>query len=945
MKHKHSTKASSTSSSLSASSVSDPSVKLRQFDDKLQAVLNNSLGGGSKIGNFIINRILCSLDATNITNGEKIKYIKIIEQFVSKFVQEMDKNSMEQLQPWRQLYNLVLIREHLNKKGEASVIQYLLNSKVFDENLFNPNRLNDDNNLTLLDLLESLNDVLIDRSEIKKNKELIKSLKEKKGAKHSLEILQDKFDQENYDKNIEKFKKELQECLPKEVTSEGGFKAVRKFEQNRPKEFLECLDAILNNKRGEIFQRIKLLLKKQDTKNHEAHVYVVDTLLRKYYKDIEIIRYIVKDVPLDSLRMIYYEELIGLYFDKKLKPFLTKEEEGLLDEYTNQLVTLSINSNADNSAKHYAYRQRFNYYKYKENSEKTILQGTIEVLLELIKYADSTEIQEDLYRLLIALYNIKSSPFKTSTLDKLAIDYFNLFGEVKEKFIKLFSYHVFDKAFVKKIEEDIEIIKQALSANNQEIRTTIIKFLQAFLMQTGECSINTIKEVIDDLDFGDSECILRILACLQCWSKNDIEKVNYQKVLDALKGDSIKKDPIINIKMAEFYLAIEELSEAKCCLDIAEKLLKTHKSSQYEIDPKINLNAAKLNLMFNAFADKNTEFLNKNWNYIKQIYDMCNAKRKEFSEEFHSIIDICQYHILTKDPNRNTSLNSQDAIKNIVNKITEDDEVTFSLGIIDKTISEKTHHEIPAGSHVGASSCGTEEYSSEERSNTEISNIPTQEDSLAKESFVEKCLNHWTIIHQYYQNIKKATRFSHDKSSDHHQKNYHTWNISNEVSYTTKDEDDVIRISKHKNIYAVIDPKLLGLLERSEQDKFTNVLKKGIVKNSNLNGVKILGSCFLELKINADARLYASKIYENDNGAVLVIFDKKTDHDGIKRALRAENIECIKVFGGVDHSTQIEDYPLKCDVFPEDYSMYDVSCMGVHTIELKLLSIILIKCY
>jgi PleD family two-component response regulator len=94
-----------------------------------------------------------------------------------------------------------------------------------------------------------------------------------------------------------------------------------------------------------------------------------------------------------------------------------------------------------------------------------------------------------------------------------------------------------------------------------------------------------------------------------------------------------------------------------------------------------------------------------------------------------------------------------------------------------------------------------------------------------------------------------------------------------------------------------------------------------------------------------DARLYASKIYENDNGAVLVIFDKKTDHDGIKRALRAENIECIKVFGGVDHSTQIEDYPLKCDVFPEDYSMYDVSCMGVHTIELKLLSIILIKCY
>lgn len=157
------------------------------------------------------------------------------------------------------------------------------------------------------------------------------------------------------------------------------------------------------------------------------------------------------------------------------------------------MVTLSINSNADNSAKHYAYRQRFNYYKYKENSEKTILQETIEVLLELKKYADSTQKQEDLYRLLIALHNIKSSPFKTLTLDKLAIDYFNLFGEVKEKFIKLFSYHVVDKAFVKKIEEDIEKIKQAISIDKPEIRKTIIKFLQAFLMQIGECSASTIK--------------------------------------------------------------------------------------------------------------------------------------------------------------------------------------------------------------------------------------------------------------------------------------------------------------------------------------------------------------------------------------------------------------------------------------------------------------------
>jgi hypothetical protein len=290
--------------------------------------------------------------------------------------------------------------------------------------------------------------------------------------------------------------------------------------------------------------------------------------------------------------------------------------------------------------------------------------------------------------------------------------------------------------------------------------------------------------------------------------------------------------------MAEFYLAIEDLNQAKDYLNSAEQLLKHHKSSQYEIDPKINLNAAKLNLMFNAFADKNTEFLNKNWNYIKQIYDMCNAKRKEFSEEFHSIIDICQYHILTKDPNRNTSPNSEDAIKNIVNKITEDNEVTFSLGIIDKTISKETHHELSAGSHVGAFSCGIEEYSSEERPNTEVSDIATQEDSLAKESFVEKCLNHWKIIHKYYQNIKKIARFSHDKKSDNHQETYQSWNIDDELSYTTKNKDVVVRLSKKNNNYASIDPELLGSLEISERQQFTTALKKGIVKILTLMGLK-----------------------------------------------------------------------------------------------------------
>ncbi|WP_367363960.1 hypothetical protein [Candidatus Tisiphia endosymbiont of Nedyus quadrimaculatus] len=935
-KHKPSTKEYTSISSSTSSSASNSSVK-QQSDDKLQAFCNILLGN-SKIGNFIVNCIILSLDATNITNENKIKYIKIIEQFLSKFVQETDEVVIEQLRWQKQLYNLVLIRDHLNiGKGKESVIEYLLNSEVFDKNLFNPNKLDDDNNLALLDLLQSLEDVLRTKPEINNNKKLIKWLKDTKGAKHSSEILQDKFNKGDYDENIQKFKQELQNYLPQEEHKGRGIKVVTPaLENKRPQEFLECLDVILHNKRNEIPQRVKLFLcvynKRKYSKCDEIYWEVIDTLLSKYYKEIdrdkyiEIIRSVIKDIPLKTSKMIHYEELINLYLKKiSLKSFFTKEERELFDNYTNTLVELSTKAKISNDLKYQAYKKRFVYCKNEENLKRTVLQETIEVSLELIKYADNTEIKTDLYRLLIALYNIESSEFKTSTLNQLAND-FKLSSEVKEKFIKLFSYHSFDKAFVKTIQEDVEIIKQALliTTNKQAINTTIIKYLQAFIMQIGEYSVSTIKEVIDDLDTNDFECVLRVLTSLQHWSKDDIEQVNYTKVLGTLSESDLKKDPIVNIKVAEFYLAIENLEQAKCCLDRAEKLLQRHKSSAI-IEKHINED--KLSLMLNAFADNNKEFLNKNWGYIKEIYSMCSAKRKEFLEAFHSIIDICQYHILTKDPE--TSSNSQDQINKIVDKIIEDDELTFSLEIINQTTSEKKQPETKTheDDNIGASSCGAEEYSFERKSDTKISDTAIQEVSY-KDSFVTRFLNHGTIIHQYCQNIKKATRFSHDKSSDHHQKNYHTWNISNEVSYTTKKKDDVIRISKHKNIYAIIDPKLLGSLDTSEQQKFTDALKKGIVTDPKLNGVKICKKkCFLKLKIKGDDRLYPT-IYENDDGGILAIFNKKANHKEMKKVLR-KDIKVKKVPGGVDHSIQVEDDPLKYDVFLGDYLKYDeVSCMG-----------------
>lgn len=245
---------------------------------------------------------------------------------------------------------------------------------------------------------------------------------------------------------------------------------------------------------------------------------------------------------------------------------------------------------------------------------------------------------------------------------------------------------------------------------------------------------------------------------------------------------------------------------------------------------------------------------------------------------------------------------------------------------------------IPASEHIDTSSnYVSKEYSSEEKSETEANNTAaTQEDSLYKENFVKKCLNHWTIIHKYYQNLKKSTQSFHDKTSDFHQENYQIWNISDKVSYTTKDGNVVCIGKKHNNIYAVINPDLLGSLQESQQRAFITALKKGPVKSYNQHGIKILGKYFPELKTAGDARLYATEIYQNNNGAILIEFDEKGNHTDVKNALKYKTINVIKV-SGADYHTQQEDSTLKYNVPQEDYpnienylNLYDdkVSCIG-----------------
>lgn len=79
--------------------------------------------------------------------------------------------------------------------------------------------------------------------------------------------------------------------------------------------------------------------------------------------------------------------------------------------------------------------------------------------------------------------------------------------------------------------------------------------------------------------------------------------------------------------------------------------------------------------------------------------------------------------------------------------------------------------------------------------------------------------------------------------------------------------------------------KLYGYVSEQFSDpKWLTALSKGFAKSAiGHNGVKILDNKLLELKINADARLYTKTLHQNDQGDYLAVFDEQADHSEIAR--------------------------------------------------------------
>ncbi len=140
-------------------------------------------------------------------------------------------------------------------------------------------------------------------------------------------------------------------------------------------------------------------------------------------------------------------------------------------------------------------------------------------------------------------------------------------------------------------------------------------------------------------------------------------------------------------------------------------------------------------------------------------------------------------------------------------------------------------------------------------------------------------------IHAYFQ-WKNSQLMKHMSMGNG---NTQCWKI-NEDTILTK--DNLFQVSE--SLYACISPEIN--LDTATKKSFQNALEKGVVNRSKgVNGIKFIENKIIELKINADIRLYTDRIYVNEDGQRLIIFENKANHNEISRvAGKCKQINIIK---------------------------------------------------
>jgi len=145
------------------------------------------------------------------------------------------------------------------------------------------------------------------------------------------------------------------------------------------------------------------------------------------------------------------------------------------------------------------------------------------------------------------------------------------------------------------------------------------------------------------------------------------------------------------------------------------------------------------------------------------------------------------------------------------------------------------------------------------------------------------------IINAYFQN-KKAQSYKKSLSNNGVESQEVSWNIGDKISY-----ESLFEIQQKPHFHAAISNKMLGSLDEAVKQQFLKAIGSGVVtRQQSQNGIKFIGNQLVELKINADLRLYTKKIYKNSDGEYLIIFDCVGNHKAVSKAATKGSIEIIE---------------------------------------------------
>lgn len=137
-------------------------------------------------------------------------------------------------------------------------------------------------------------------------------------------------------------------------------------------------------------------------------------------------------------------------------------------------------------------------------------------------------------------------------------------------------------------------------------------------------------------------------------------------------------------------------------------------------------------------------------------------------------------------------------------------------------------------------------------------------------------------------------------------KKYHTehnWIINDSCTISTN-KSDVYKVTD--NLWATINRDTLDKLDYAHRIMFENAITKGIALPKK-NGIKFIAN-LVELKINADLRLYTKVEYVNSEGKYIIIFDKSGNHEVINREVNNNTKIEVCYAGDASKKDLMHDY-------------------------------------